>query len=95
MERAAKCKLCGEEYIKLNPKQYYCSEKCRCEARRINRANRDLKLSELHKAPALTINDMVKAMLKLSKERGHTVQYGELQSDLLTGRVKVRGGRVV
>ena len=93
MEQQAKCKLCGNDFIKRHPNHNYCSEKCRKEVKRRNEYKRTHRGAVA--APNLTINDMVKAMLRLSKERGHTVQYGELQSDLMTGKVKVRGGKIV
>lgn len=34
MNVAAKCDWCGEEYVKINGRQHYCSEKCRYEARK-------------------------------------------------------------
>ena len=44
--------------------------------------------------PKITIEGMVDIMMRLSKERGRVVQYGEVQSELLTGKLKVKGGAV-
>lgn len=84
------CKNCGKEYHKKYPNQRYCSQECLAEARRIQSWKQSHKARMVVATPKITINDMVKAMIRLSKERGYTVQYGELQTDLITGRVKVR-----
>lgn len=93
MKKYSTCKMCGAEFVKLSANHNYCSEECRKAAIKRNKHIRKCRKDVT--APHLTIHDMVKAMLRLSKERGYTVQYGELQGDLLTGRVKVVGGKIV
>ena len=89
------CRGCGKEYHKKYPNQRYCSQECLVEARKIQSWKSRHKARMDASAPNITINDMVKAMIRLSKERGYTVQYGELQTDLITGRVKIRGGKII
>ena len=91
MERMIKCRVCGEEFTTTNNRQRFCSYKCRYEAQK----EREAKKSS---SPAKTypdIYDMVDAMMKLSKERGRVVQNGEVQRMILTGRLKVVGGRII
>ena len=95
MNKVDLCRGCGKEFTLQYPNQRYCSVECRVEARRIRGWKRKNEPREVKATPKITINDMVKAMIRLSKERGYTVQYGELQTDLITGRVKIRGGKII
>lgn len=95
MNKVDLCRGCGKEYLKQQPNQHYCSKECLLEARRIRGWKRKNEPRVVTATPNITINDMVKAMIRLSKERGYTVQYGELQTDLITGRVKIRGGKII
>ena len=89
MERITKCKKCGVEFTAVNNHQYYCSLECKREAEKDRRRKR---AEPRTKAPSTAICDMVELMMMLSKERGYTVQYGEVQRELLTGRLKLNGG---
>ena len=96
------CKICGEWFTKKNHNQKYCCDKCKKEAerRRLKRRYFDVVKPQKKKEkkvtpPSITIDGMVALMLKLSKERGYTVQYGEVQQELLLGKLKVKRGEVL
>lgn len=95
MNKVELCVGCGKEFTRQYPNQRYCSGECRIKARRIRGWKHKNEPREVTATPRITINDMVKAMIRLSKERGYTVQYGELQTDLMMGKVKVRGGKII
>ena len=96
------CKICGEWFTKKKNNQRYCCENCKREAaRRIARKRYydvlkpQSKVVKKSSTPSITIDDMVAIMLKLSQERGRAVQYGEVQRELMTGKLKVKDGVVV
>lgn len=91
MNKIAKCQCCGEEFVKKVKIQRFCCDACRRKA-----YNESPKMKE-HKAPKVnvTMDMMLDAMLRLSKERGRVVQYGQVQKELLTGKLYVRGGVIV
>jgi NAD-dependent DNA ligase len=78
------CQYCGAEFVTDNNRKIFCSGECKCKARRKRKAEETVKVN-LKKAN-ITIEDMVDEMLRLSKEKGRIVQYGELSQMLLTGR---------
>ena len=99
MDTTDACKWCGEWFIKKTHNQKYCSKACsRMAEKHLDKQRaakrRMLKKCEPVKTSAITLDGMVALMLKLSKERGYTVQYGELQRELITGKLKVNGADV-
>ena len=86
------CIACNTEFDPTAAWQRYCSLECRRKAAAKRRRRK--REGVLVKPPKMSIEDMVSVMLKLSKKRGHTVQYGELQRDMITGKVKIIGGRL-
>lgn len=95
------CFLCGDEFEKLNHNQRYCCDECRETAEKQRKRQRDrqrrmeAKRSIKSGAKFPSIADMVDMGMKLSKECGRVVQYGEVQKMLLTGRIKVKDGVMV
>lgn len=90
------CYYCGEWFVKRGNQRYCCKE-CRelAEKQQWAQQREKEKIKKKKKAqgkPGLSIEGMVDVMLKLSEERGHIVQYGEVQRELLTGRLKLNGG---
>ena len=98
------CYWCGKWFVKEGKKhaRKYCCEECRrlAEKQQKNKANkiyndaRKHRKTEQEDKPGLPMNDMLELMDKLSKERGRVVQYGEVQQEILTGKLKVKGGGV-
>ena len=78
------CLHCGAEFVTNNKRRVFCSGKCKSRANRKRRSTENVKVN-LKKAN-ITIEDMVDEMMRLSKEQGRIVQYGELSQMLLTGR---------
>jgi hypothetical protein len=95
MAKEEACGWCGEWYVK-HGNQNYCSKECSRLAEKQREKLKNLKRRSTKKIaqskPSLSIQDMVDLMLKLSKERGRVVQYGEVQKMILTGSLKVKGG---
>lgn len=84
--RTEMCKLCGKEFHVRYGNQRYCSPECRVHGDRIaarRRRNRQKRVS-----PALSMQEMLDIMEKMSEEQGRVVQYGEVQAMLLTGRLE-------
>lgn len=91
------CKICGKWFTKKRHNQKYCCDKCKAEAEKRRKQRlyfNTVKPQKREKCapPSITIEGMVDIMLKLSKERGYIVQYGEVQRLLLTGKIKVKDG---
>lgn len=78
------CQYCGAEFVTDNNRRVFCSGKCKNKSNRKRKAGGTVKV-KLKKAN-ITIEDMVDEMMRLSKEQGRIVQYGELSQMLLTGR---------
>lgn len=95
------CAFCGDDFEKTNHNQRYCCDECQKTAEKQRKRQRERqRRSEAKKSIKLgakfpSIEDMVDIMMKLSKERGRVVQYGEVQRLLLTGRLKVKDGVMV
>lgn len=58
----------------------------------MNNKKRVNQKKKAQSAPGLSIHAMVDLALKLSKELGRVVQYGEVQEMILTGKLKVEDG---
>ena len=92
------CAFCGDDFEKTNHNQRYCCDECRRTAEKQRKRQRDkqrrmeAKRSIKLGAKFPSIEDMVDISLKLSKERGHVVSYGEVQRLLITGRLKLKDG---
>lgn len=96
MNKAEACAFCGEWFNKSHHNQRYCCDKCKKEADRRRYKKRyfdDIKSQKKNEKkaapPSITIDGMVALMMKLSKERGYVVQYGEVQQELFLGKLKV------
>ena len=87
------CAWCGTWFEKRGS-QKYCCEECSllAEKEQKKREYRKKTLAKT-KAPSVSIEQIVDLMLRLSKERGYVVQYGEVQRELLTGKLKLNGGK--
>lgn len=89
MGRIAYCRFCSDEFEMVNSHHFYCSRECR----RLDLKRKSKK--ETQKSNYPSVEDVVSVMLKLSKERGRTVQYGEVQTELISGKLKIKNGRIV
>lgn len=98
MAMEIECGWCGELFEKKGNQTYCCKEHSRL-AKNQRVTLRNLKLAKAkekqQKTPSLSIEDMIKISLKLSKERGCVVQYGDVQRELMTGKLKIKDGVVV
>ena len=97
MENEIACGWCGEWFVKEHHNQCYCSKQCRRYADKQKAMLREKKKSAQQKKakqsiPNLSMYEMIELMEKLSKERGRTMQYGELQTMIYKGELK--GGAV-
>jgi hypothetical protein len=98
MSATEACGFCGEWFTKKWSNQRYCCEKCKKDAEKLRLKRRYFdtikseKKGEKRCAPSISIEGMVDIMLKLEKELGRVVQYGEVQQMLMTGKIKVKDG---
>jgi hypothetical protein len=92
------CKWSGEWFVKQHHSQCYCSKECRRLADQKSRRLSDMKRLEKKKkkqeVSKLSIHDMVDLMMKMEKEQGKVVQYGDLQTMLYNGQLKEKDGVV-
>ena len=95
MEKIGKCKVCGCEFVKKGGNHLICSEECKKKQWR-DKYNAEKERTIVKKpADKTSIYDMVEIAMKLSKERGKIVNYGDLQAEIITGKIRVRGGAIV
>ena len=95
MAKFKSCYICGEPFFTKGNGRY-CSDECREYAeelrrQRINFEDRQKRKQALKCTVDVTIEDMVAETLRLSKELGRAVQYGELQQMVLQGH-KIKKG---
>jgi hypothetical protein len=76
------CRCCGKEFIAKEYRTKYCSTECRGTGY----IHKQKKKEHSPVKANVSIYDMVDEMLRLSKERGRVVQYGDLQQMMMTGR---------
>ena len=93
------CKYCGHVFYPKHHNEGYCSDECRhqrqVESNRQARSALNRKKAMKCKTPYVSMKQMVDAMIRLSNKKGRTVQYGEVQRLLITGKVEVRGGVIL
>lgn len=98
MEKTRNCLWCGNEFVATHFNKQYCDVECRDMAEK-ERKKREYEARAAwkinRKEPDVTIDMMVDAMARLSKERGKYVSYGQVQKELLTGKLMVEGGVIV
>lgn len=89
------CGWCGEWFVKKGNKSY-CCEECAKLAKKQARKRRKIKKRNQKKkeqvAQGLSITGVVDLMMKLSKESGKVVQYGDVQTMEYTGKLKETDG---
>ncbi len=102
MAKQEMCALCGEWFVKegMNHNQKYCCKDCSYIAHRKSVLESSKRRKANSKATTQgtqspSIPDMVDIMMRLSTLRGRPVQYGEVQTELLTGKLKIKGGAIV
>jgi hypothetical protein len=86
------CLLCGNTFIAKNNRHVYCSAECKIDARK--QREKQIRYKSTHTAD-VTIEQIIDTALRLSKERGKLVQYGDVQKELLLGKLKVKDGVIV
>ena len=88
------CDICGAEFTTNHKLKRYCSKECSKEAERIRKRKwkPKNKCAASEQKVSVTIDQMIEIALKLSKEQGRIIQYGDVQSMLLTGKLKVKDG---
>ena len=72
------CLVCGMEFKSNHHHALYCSDECRKDAKKMNKP----VVVKTAKA-SITIEDMVEEALRLSKESGHVVSYGDVQAMMM------------
>lgn len=95
MEKTRSCLWCGNEFIATHFNRQYCDCTCRdmAEKERKRREARNRAAWKINrKQPDVTIDDLVAESIRLSKERGRFVSYGQVQKELLTGKLNLKGG---
>ena len=90
------CGWCGEQFEKRGNKRYCCDECSKLGKKQAHRlyCTKKRKDKNTKAASNLSMQEMIDLMDKLSKERGRVVQYGELQSMIYNGEIKLKGGAV-
>lgn len=92
MIKMRNCWHCGTRFVAENDRCRYCSAECKMEERKERKRLAKVKSRKPTNQANVTIDMMVDAMLRLSAERGKPVQYGDIQTGLVTGKLKVKGG---
>ena len=96
MVKEEACGWCGEWFVKQHNNQCYCSKECRRLAEKQKERLRYRKKASAkrttHGVPSISIYGMVDLMMKMEKEQGKVVSYGDIQTMLYTGKLK--GGAV-
>lgn len=83
------CKMCGKEFtVRYRNHKYCCSE---CRMSYSNRRKKEIRKGVYKNItkPSVTMDRIRELMAQLSKEQGRVVQYGEVQSMIVTGRLKL------
>ena len=90
------CGWCGEWFVKRGNKKYCCKECSELAGKQVNKLYYMKKHGKKNAKVTsnLSMQEMINLMDKLSKERGRVVQYGELQSMIYNGEIKLKGGAV-
>jgi predicted nucleic acid-binding Zn ribbon protein len=86
------CLLCGASFKAVNNRHVYCSAECKIDA---NKQRRKQGHRNNTRTASITIEQMIDTALRLSEERGKLVQYGDVQKELLTGKLIVKDGVIV
>lgn len=98
MDKEDACAWCGTWFVieGMNHNQKYCCEECgilaKREKARLFQRKKAASKAKAQSTQSDSVYDMVDVMMRLSKERGYSVQYGEVQTELLTGRLKIKDG---
>ena len=95
MNKIRYCRWCSKEFVPKHFNMVYCSCDCRYQGQleRV-KSKKQEKNIEL-KQPNVTMEMMVDAMARLSKERGRYVSYGDVQKELDYGKLYVKDGVIV
>lgn len=90
------CAWCGEWFVKKGNKKYCCKEcsELADKRRTILRMRKNRNKNSKQNVPSLSLHDMVDLMMKIEKEQGKVVQYGDLQTMLYNGQLKEKDGVV-
>ena len=88
MDKIAKCRYCGKEFVKNVKIHRFCSDVCRRRAYNEKPKAEEPKVTKVK----VSMEQMLDAMFRLSEKKGRNVQYGEVQSLLIAGKLKVKGG---
>ena len=82
------CRCCGKEFLARDYRNKYCSTECRGTGY----IHKQKKKENIPTRVSVTIDDVVAESIRLSKERGRYVSYGDVQKELLTGKLTLKGG---
>lgn len=93
MGKQISCGICGKWVERQHHNQKYCCKECAAVAAQRSREKSDMKKKNKRNkvtpvAKGLSIYDVVEIMLKLSKESGKFFQYDDIQTMLITGKLK-------
>ncbi len=92
MNEIRECLYCGELFQAKHYRNMYCSAECKINARK--ERDRAKKRKPIQHAD-VTIEQMIEAAMRLSEERGKLVQYGDVQAELMLGKLIVKDGVIV
>ena len=84
MSKIKCCHTCGREFAAYG-NGCYCSDKCKAAGQKIAKKKYRIKKRKKEHSAKVTIEDMVEETLRLSKELGRSVQYGDLQKMMYLG----------
>ena len=99
MAQEEMCKWCGELFFKRGNQCYCCKEHSRLAANQKAKLKARMKSKKAKwnsdRVPNVSLHGMLDLMERLSSEKGRTVQYGEVQSMLYTGKLTIKDGVLI
>ena len=89
VEQIMKCGFCGKEFVTTTPSKRYCCIACKNAYWHMRSKEYPKENAPKVKKAMLTIEKMVEIASQMSKERGRSVSYGEVQTMIYTGDIIV------
>lgn len=89
VEQIMKCGFCGKEFVTTTPSKRYCCIACKNAYWHMRSKECPKENAPKVKKAMLTIEKMVEIASQMSKERGRSVSYGDVQTMIYTGDIIV------
>lgn len=89
VEQIMKCGFCGKEFVTTTPSKKYCCIACKNAYWHMRSKEHQKDEKPKVKKAMLSIEKMVEIASRMSKERGRSVSYGEVQTMIYTGSLVV------